>query len=231
MKLDSVWIRLLIGLVTNALVLSVPITVMWCAGFAIDIFGLAIFLALASLFCFADLSREFYPADTAAPQSCWKLQRTSRLAQVTGLLVLAIFWTSLVEQTWRFAANQSTALTTRWGMIGAALLIAGAALRWQAIFALRQFFVSETLVTQNQPLVEWGPYRFIRHPSETGTLLATLGAILFFQSGVAGAVWMLGLLPLVVYRVRLEEQGLVHGLGDRYAEYQKRVRRLLPFVY
>lgn len=231
MNLGTAWIRLLLGLVANALVLCAPIAVMWSVGFAVSLSELGVFLGLATLFCAADLSREFYPADEAATKNSWQHFRTSTLAQVTGLVVLAIFWASQAEQVYWFDANRQSLLATGIGALGAVFFVAGAVLRWWAIAALRKYFVSETYVTQQQPLVDWGPYRFMRHPSETGILLATLGAVLLCQSFFAGVIWIGCLLPLVVYRVLLEEQGLIQGLGDCYADYQKRVRRLLPFVY
>lgn len=231
MNQGTAWIRLFIGLVANALVLCLPIAGMWGAGFAVDPVGAGVFLALATLFCGADLSREFYPADGTVAGHCWKPDKTSTLAQMTGLFVLVIFWVSQAEQAYWFDANRQPSFASGIGTLGAVLFIIGAVLRWWAIAALQRFFVSETYVSQQQPLIDWGPYRFIRHPSETGILLATLGSALLSQSVIAGIIWILGLLPLVIYRVLLEEQGLIQGLGNCYTDYQKRVRRLLPFVY
>ena len=231
MNQGTAWIRLFIGLAANVVVLFLPIAGIWGAGIAVDPIGVGVFLALATLFCAADLSREFYPADSAAAGECWKHGTTSTLAQMTGLLVLVIFWVSQAEQAYWFDTNRQLSPATGSRTVGAALFIAGAVLRSWAIAALQRYFVSETYVSQRQPLVDWGPYRFMRHPSETGILLATLGSALLSQSLIAGVIWGLCLFPLVIYRVLLEEQGLIQGLGNCYANYQKRVRRLLPFVY
>ncbi|MFO0886214.1 MAG: isoprenylcysteine carboxylmethyltransferase family protein [Pirellulales bacterium] len=231
MNQGTAWIRLFIGLVANALVLCLPIAGMWGAGFAVDPIGVGVFLALATLFCVADLSREFYPADSAAAGECWKHTKTSTPCANDRPFCAGDLWISQAEQVDWFDANRQSSFASGIGTLGVVLFVAGAVLRWWSIAALQRFFVSETYVSQQQPLVDWGPYRFIRHPSETGILLATLGSALLSQSVIAGVIWVLGLLPLVIYRVLLEEQGLIQGLGNCYTDYQKRVRRLLPFVY
>src|SRR5262249_9161903 len=59
--------------------------------------------------------------------------------------------------------------------LGVVLLLAGIALRWYAIRVLGRFFTRDVAIQAGQTVVESGPYRFIRHPSYTGTLLTLLG--------------------------------------------------------
>jgi protein-S-isoprenylcysteine O-methyltransferase Ste14 len=45
---------------------------------------------------------------------------------------------------------------------------------------------------------------------------------------------MLMLVPIVLvfsYRIRVEELALERGLGEAYASYRRRTKRLIPFVY
>jgi protein-S-isoprenylcysteine O-methyltransferase Ste14 len=37
--------------------------------------------------------------------------------------------------------------------------------------------------------------------------------------------------PVYLYRISVEEKMLVKELGDEYVQYQKRTRRLVPFVF
>ena len=106
--------------------------------------------------------------------------------------------------------------------------MAGAVLRRAAICRLGRFFVSQPRVVSGQPLVTDGVYRLLRHPSEAGLLAAGLGACLFFASLPALAVWAVGLLPLVLVRLHLEERVLLAGFGEPYRQYARRTGALVP---
>jgi protein-S-isoprenylcysteine O-methyltransferase len=113
---------------------------------------------------------------------------------------------------------------------GLAIFIPGAALRWYAIFYLGRYFTIDVRVGEDQHVVDTGPYRFIRHPSYTGAFLQFVGLALCI-----GNTWsMLMLVPIMVvfsYRIRVEELALERGLGEAYASYRRRTKRLIPFVY
>src|SRR5215212_6644570 len=61
---------------------------------------------------------------------------------------------------------------------GVATFVAGAALRWYAIFYLGRYFTIDIRVAGDQRVVDTGPYRFIRHPSYTGAFMQFLGLAL-----------------------------------------------------
>lgn len=80
-------------------------------------------------------------------------------------------------------------------------------------------------------MVQSGPYRLIRHPSYLGGLISMLGLGLALGSWAAVAL-VVGL-PLAgyLYRMQVEEQALVEGIGEPYREYMRHTKRLIPFVY
>jgi protein-S-isoprenylcysteine O-methyltransferase len=114
--------------------------------------------------------------------------------------------------------------------VGVALFIVGAALRWYAIFYLGRYFTIDVRVGADQRVVDTGPYRFIRHPSYTGSFLQFLALALCI-----GNAWsLLMVVPIVLvfsYRIRVEELALERGLGEAYGSYRRRTKRLIPFVY
>jgi protein-S-isoprenylcysteine O-methyltransferase Ste14 len=75
-----------------------------------------------------------------------------------------------------------------------------------------------------------GPYRWIRHPSYTGSLLTILGILLCCLNWASLVLFML---PVVgyAYRIRVEEEALVEGLGDEYRSYMRHTRRLIPLIF
>ncbi len=60
-------------------------------------------------------------------------------------------------------------------LTAASLLLGGLVLRWAAILTLGRFFTAAIAIHEGQPVITAGPYRYVRHPSYTGLLLAFLG--------------------------------------------------------
>ena len=95
---------------------------------------------------------------------------------------------------------------------------------------LGRFFTYDVAIHTGQTVVETGPYRFIRHPSYTGALLAVLGVGLAIGNW-AGLVVLFGLMAVAyTYRIQVEETVLTEALGESYEEYKRRTKRLIPFV-
>ena len=77
-------------------------------------------------------------------------------------------------------------------------------------------------------LVRSGVYRFLRHPSETGLLTASLGAAVLLQSVLGLVVWYGALLPVTLARLALEERTLELRFGTLYERYAEEVGGLVP---
>jgi protein-S-isoprenylcysteine O-methyltransferase Ste14 len=113
---------------------------------------------------------------------------------------------------------------------GIFLMVIGILVRQWAMFTLGRFFTLTVGVQKSQKVVDYGPYRFIRHPSYSGMLMTAIGI------GVALHTWggilvILALLGLAIgYRILVEEKFLASELGDGYVQYMKRTKRLIPFV-
>jgi protein-S-isoprenylcysteine O-methyltransferase Ste14 len=114
--------------------------------------------------------------------------------------------------------------------LGILLIYAGMALRLYAITVLGAFFTTEVAVAAGQTVIEAGPYRLIRHPSYTGFLITLLGLALSLTNWLSLLVIMGCALIGVSYRIHVEEYVLQEHLGQRYQEYMRRTKRLIPFV-
>jgi protein-S-isoprenylcysteine O-methyltransferase len=115
--------------------------------------------------------------------------------------------------------------------VGLAIFIPGALLRWYAIFYLGRYFTVDVRVASDQRVVDTGPYRLIRHPSYTGAFMQFLGFTLCIGNVWSVLVVMVPTLIVFAYRIRVEERALEQGLGEAYASYRRRTKRLIPFVY
>ena len=106
----------------------------------------------------------------------------------------------------------------------------GILVRQLAIAVLGRFFSLTVRVAEDHRVVEKGPYRLVRHPSYTGILITFIGLALAVQSWGALLV-LLGIFSLSFgYRMKVEEKALLSELGQDYASYMKRTKRLIPYL-
>src|SRR3954462_3796825 len=115
--------------------------------------------------------------------------------------------------------------------VGVVLFVAGLTVRWWAIIVLGRFFTVDVTIEKDHELVERGPFRIVRHPSYTGVLLAFVGLGLSLRNWAALLVILIPIVAAFIHRMNVEEDALALALGTRYAEYMKRTKRLVPFVY
>lgn len=117
------------------------------------------------------------------------------------------------------------------GKIALAMFVGGLVLRWWAILALGRFFTVDVQIATDHRVIENGPFAYVRHPSYAGALLAFAGFALSLGNWAACLVVMLPITIAFLHRIRIEESALTSGLGDRYVDYSRRTKRLLPGVY
>jgi protein-S-isoprenylcysteine O-methyltransferase Ste14 len=147
--------------------------------------------------------------------------------------LIALQWLGLalnfaLAGLWRAAAIpwQRTPLF----LLGVFAILLGTALRWYAIWTLGNYFTRDVAVSTDQPVVQHGVYRAIRHPSYSGTFLTMLGV------GLAVTNWasLVALLTCVflghLYRVQVEEQALIQTIGQPYVAYMRRTKRFIPWL-
>jgi len=113
---------------------------------------------------------------------------------------------------------------------GIFLMLLGVVVRQWAIAVLGRFFSLTVRVAEDHRVVVKGPYRLVRHPSYTGVLITFIGLALAVQSSGALLVLLSVFGVSYGYRMRVEERVLLSALGQDYAEYMKRTKRLIPFL-
>jgi protein-S-isoprenylcysteine O-methyltransferase len=116
-------------------------------------------------------------------------------------------------------------------VVGIATTLAGLVLRWYAIIWLGRFFTVNVAIAADHQLIDTGPYRWLRHPSYTGALLAFLGLALCTQNWASLAIIVVGPAAAFSYRIHVEEAALAGAFGDRYRQYMQRTWRLVPGLY
>lgn len=83
---------------------------------------------------------------------------------------------------------------------------------------------------EDHQLVQSGPYRVVRHPIYTAMIGMSVGTAVV--SGDLHAFLGAALLAVAYGRkLKLEEQNLDVVFGARYAEYRRRTRAIIPWIY
>jgi protein-S-isoprenylcysteine O-methyltransferase len=108
---------------------------------------------------------------------------------------------------------------------------AGLAVRWWAIVTLGRFFTVDVVIEKDHEVVQRGPFRWVRHPSYTGVLLAFLGWAMALWNWVAMAVVLVPIFVAFLRRMNVEEDALQRALGEKYRDYMGRTKRLIPGLY
>jgi protein-S-isoprenylcysteine O-methyltransferase len=106
-------------------------------------------------------------------------------------------------------------------------MTAGLALRAWAIATLGGWFTLRVGVTPAQRVVQTGPYRWIRHPSYTGALVALVASAILLRVWVTALVGAVALYAAFRRRIRYEERLLAAALPG-YRGYMTRTGALLP---
>jgi protein-S-isoprenylcysteine O-methyltransferase Ste14 len=97
-----------------------------------------------------------------------------------------------------------------------------------AIKTMDRYWTVEIEIRDDHPLIKRGPYRFMRHPHYLFILCE-----LFCLPLIANAYYSLVLtaaiyIPLMAFRIILEEREMINKFGARYLEYRKEVWGLFP---
>jgi protein-S-isoprenylcysteine O-methyltransferase Ste14 len=101
--------------------------------------------------------------------------------------------------------------------------------RLHAIRVLGQFYSHRVRLVSEHKVVDYGPYRFIRHPAYTGMLLAHAGFSVTFFHPLSLAIFLFLFVPAVVLRILVEEKALNELPG--YREYSASRKRLVPAIW
>lgn len=156
-----------------------------------------------------------------------RVDRGSVVAVVAGIAAGSLL------AIWAAADLRVTTIPGGWAPVvaGLGLMWLGIALRQWAVWTLGRFFTVVVRVSDDQTVVDRGPYQWVRHPSYTGLLFTLFGLGLVLGSWLSVAA--LVILPTIglVVRIRVEEQALLAALGEPYRAYADRRRRLLPGIW
>ncbi len=175
------------------------------------ILGIVLFLKAPSL-----LEKRLNAKEKEAPQK--------GVVALSGLVFLAGFIVAGLD--FRFGWSQVPPAIT---LLSSLLFLLGYGLYAEVM--RENAYLSRTVeVQQDQKVIDTGLYGIVRHPMYLATLLLFLALPLILGSWFSLLIFLL-YPPLLVIRIRNEEQILTEGLLG-YKEYKEKVRyRLFPYLW
>ena len=114
-------------------------------------------------------------------------------------------------------------------VIGASLAISGLGLLLCSQFELGTYLTPLPYPKPDATLVQTGPYRLVRHPMYAGGILLAFGWALVVHGWLTLA-YATVLLVFLEFKSAREERWLIEKYPG-YPDYQKRVRKLIPFIH
>lgn len=120
--------------------------------------------------------------------------------------------------------------TTPINVTGTVFAILGVTFAIWSRQSLRNSWSGEVAITQGQQFIRSGPYAMVRHPIYAGMLLALLGTTLVSSTVGSLLGFVLAIMSLW-QKAYVEEQFLLVEFGAQYANYQREVKFLIPFLY
>jgi protein-S-isoprenylcysteine O-methyltransferase Ste14 len=156
----------------------------------------------------------------------WKGERGGWLVVGQAVLIMLVFFgprTVYGQPPWSFPFTEVSPI------VGILLIIAGGSLFLAGLIKLGPGLTPLPYPKEDAPLVETGPYALVRHPIYSGGIVFSLGWALFVQGWLT--LGYVGVLFLFLNGKSKREERWLAEKYPTYGDYQRRVRKLIPFIY
>ncbi len=114
----------------------------------------------------------------------------------------------------------------RW--VGAVITLGSILLLVWIQWALGVQFHTTVHTQDDHQLISHGPYRWIRHPMYTNFFLMGLGWFMLTANWFIGVPLSIGIIIVVLVRIKNEEKVLHDLFGDEYRRYMQHTGRFMP---
>ncbi|MCP4426253.1 MAG: isoprenylcysteine carboxylmethyltransferase family protein [Chloroflexi bacterium] len=115
-------------------------------------------------------------------------------------------------------------------IIGLALFFIGLTIMIVGQVTLWKNYSGTVVIREDHQLVTHGIYRFTRNPMYLGLIMGVMGLPLYVAS-LYGFLTSFLLIPIILNRIRLEEELLTAEFQDAYKKYKETTKKLIPFIY
>ena len=116
-------------------------------------------------------------------------------------------------------------------IIGLALFIIGLTIMIVGQVTLRRNYSGSVVIRVDHQLITHGIYRFTRNPIYLGLIMIFVTGFPVFAASMVGFLISLFLIPIILNRIRLEEELLTEEFQDAYQKYKETTKKLIPYIY
>ena len=113
---------------------------------------------------------------------------------------------------------------------GLCFIVIGLIIRWTSILTLRKYFTTNVVIQNDHRIIKSGIYKFVRHPSYSGSIISFLGLGLVFVNWLATIILVVPIAIAFMKRIKIEEHALENAFGDEYIDYCKSTWLMFPWV-
>ena len=157
------------------------------------------------------------------------ISRDRRSLMLLWTIIIVSLWLGM-QMVWLFP-SATVRYLREFYLVGFLLFLGGLIWRWYSIGYLGRYFTVDVSILAEHKLIDSGPYRYIRHPTYTGALLAFFGLGFCLGNWLSILFMTVPIIAAFLWRIRIEERALTDALGEEYRAYTQRTKRLIPFVY
>jgi protein-S-isoprenylcysteine O-methyltransferase Ste14 len=115
--------------------------------------------------------------------------------------------------------------------VGFLLIFLGLVVNWTGILTLKKQWSSVVIIKDDHQLIDHGIYKFIRHPIYSAVFLVLLGFCLALANWISFLVILVPNMISFGYRIHVEEKALEKHFGEKYINYERRTKRLIPWIF
>jgi protein-S-isoprenylcysteine O-methyltransferase Ste14 len=161
----------------------------------------------------------------------------SKISDKTDRNSLRVIWITIAVSTtlgWVFGISTMGhiyGLEYTFGITGLILITIGILIRAIAIIILNKYFTVDVAIVSDHKLIKSGMYKYVRHPSYTGSLLSFVGLGIFWSNWISMILIILPVFAAFSYRIKVEEEVLIKNFGEEYISYSYKTKKLLPKIY
>jgi protein-S-isoprenylcysteine O-methyltransferase Ste14 len=156
-----------------------------------------------------------------------RMTSTQRSDRGSYWIILLVVWGSMIISFLARSHNLGI-FHNNLQYLALALLVSGIAFREWAVLSLGSSFTVVVSTTSDQTLVKRGPYRWLRHPAYSGSILTLVGFPLALGTWAGGLVILILSFAAYFYRVQVEEKALLDVFGEEYRDYMQHTWRFFP---
>lgn len=114
--------------------------------------------------------------------------------------------------------------------LGIFVLILGVFLRQYSMHIMGRYYVATLQIQKVPKLIVKGPFNILRHPCYAGFIYSLWGIGLVLMNWILLLYIVTFSLIIFLIQINVEEKKLIEFFGSDYTEYQKRTKKIIPFI-